>query len=196
MSVSRWWTETTAAVGDVLPLPLVGLLLLLATALVALGWYHFPAWVPRRLPRWPTRRRRGRATPPRRSAPAVPSPRPAPELPPVPALVALADRLAGEGRYAESVRERLRGMVRELVDRRVLEQRPGMTVAELASAAARTRPEVAPPLSAAGGIFSELWYGQRPARAEHDDRMREHAAELHRTLTARSRPTDDGRGPA
>ncbi|MGY0006860.1 DUF4129 domain-containing protein, partial [Micromonospora sp. I033] len=49
--MSRWWTETVAALGDALPLPLAALLLLAGALLVALAWYFFPAWAPRRLPR-------------------------------------------------------------------------------------------------------------------------------------------------
>ncbi|GIG86072.1 DUF4129 domain-containing protein [Plantactinospora endophytica] len=195
MSFSRWWTETVAALGDRLPLSLVALVLILAAVLVGLGWYHYPAWVPRQLPRWRLsrwrRQRRTRPTP-------EPTPEPAavddPELPDVPAerLVALADRLAAEGRYAEAARERFRGMIRELVDRGVLEHRPGLTVTELAAAAARNRPEVDPPLSEAGRVFSDLWYAQRPARPEHDERMRALATELGRTLTDGVPANDDG----
>ncbi|MGI5145302.1 DUF4129 domain-containing protein [Plantactinospora sp. CA-294935] len=203
MSFSRWWTETTAALGDRLPLSLVALILVLAAVLVALGWYHYPAWVPRRLPRWRLSRWRRRRQP--RPAPA-PDPEPEaavedPELPDVPAgtLVALADRLAAEGRYAEAARERFRGMVRELVDRGVLEHRPGLTVTELAAAAAGKRPEVDRPLSEAGRVFSDLWYAERPARREHDDRMRVLATELGRTLAAGDRPAATtgwpGKGP-
>lgn len=188
MSLSRWWTETTAALGDRVPLSLVALLLVLAAVLVAVGWYTFPAWVPRRLPR--LRRRRRETAPPAAPPPVVPAPR-EPELPAA-AYVSLADRLAAEGRYAEAVRERLRAMVRELTARRVVQPQPGMTVAELVRAATDTRPQVGPPLSAASAIFSELWYGQRPASAEHDHRMREHAADLDRLLTGRP---EDGPRP-
>lgn len=191
MSLSRWWTETTAALGDHVPLPLAALLLVLAAVLVAVGWYAYPAWVPRRLPRLPRLRRRRREPPPADApAPVVPAPR-EPELPAA-AYASLADRLAAEGRYAEAVRERLRAMVRELVARRLLEPQPGMTVIEVVRAAAEHRPQVGPPLSAAGAIFSELWYGQRPAAAEHDRRMREHAADLDRVLTGRP---EDGPRP-
>ncbi|MEU9504905.1 DUF4129 domain-containing protein [Micromonospora sp. NPDC048170] len=191
MSFSRWWTETTATLGDRVPLPLVALLLVLAAVLVAAGWYTFPAWVPRRLPR--LRRRRKRPTPDG-TPPAVPAPR-APELEPelpAAAYVSLADRLAAEGRYAEAVRERLRAMVRELATHRVVQPQPGTTVVELVRAATDARPHVGPPLDAAGAIFSELWYGQRPASVEHDRRMREHAAELDRVLTGRA---EDGPRP-
>ncbi|MCW3839286.1 DUF4129 domain-containing protein [Micromonospora yasonensis] len=195
--MSRWWTEAVAALGDAVPLPLAALLLLLAALLAALAWYFFPAWVPRRfprpprlrLPRWrlprlrrprlPRRRRRPKARPADES-PLVPEPR-APK-PVAPGQASLADRLAAEGRYAEAVRERLREMVRELVERQVIEPRAGMTVTELTAAAAHVRPGTRPALRAAGRIFSDLWYAQRPATPEHDRRMREHAADLHREL--------------
>ncbi|MBO4142257.1 DUF4129 domain-containing protein [Micromonospora tulbaghiae] len=193
--MSRWWTETVAALGDVVPLPLAALILLAVALLVALGWYFFPAWVPRRLPRLSLprlrrprlprfrlprfrRRRRSRTDPPpvRLPAPRTPEPAPAGGL-------GSADRLAAEGRYAEAVRERLREMVRLLVLRQVVEPRPGLTVVELTEAAARTRPQVRPTLNAAGAIFSDLWYAQRPATAAHDRRMRELVTDLSRELT-------------
>jgi hypothetical protein len=39
-------------------------------------------------------------------------------------------------------------------------------------------------LTAAGALFSDIWYGGRPAHAEHDARMRELARELSGALTA------------
>ncbi|MEU7573734.1 DUF4129 domain-containing protein [Micromonospora sp. NPDC049240] len=202
--MSRWWTETVAALGDVVPLPLVALLLLAAALLTALAWHSFPAWVPRRLPRIRLPRlrlprlrlprlrlprlRRPRMRlrrPARRRRPDPPVRVPAPRAAP-PAPVggpATADRLAAEGRYAEAVRERLRDMVRLLVTRQVVEPRAGLTVTELTEAAARARPAVRPTLHAAGTIFSDLWYAQRPATAGHDQRMRALAAELRRELT-------------
>lgn len=202
--MSRWWTEAVAALGDVVPLPLAALLLLLAALVAALAWYHFPAWVPRRLPRvrlprlrlprfprlrlprWRLPRLRRPKLPRRRRRTAdesrVPAPRAGAAEPSATAYASLADRLAAEGRYAEAVRERLRDMIRALVARRVIEHRPGMTVTELTAAAARARPPVHPPLHSAGAIFSDLWYAQRPALPEHDRRMRELAADLQREL--------------
>lgn len=194
--MSRWWTEAVAAFGDVVPLPLAALGLLVAAALTGAGWYWWPRWVPRRFPRlrmprirlrrprlrWPfRRRRRGTAQEPVRPA-AEALGEELPDLP-VAAFVSLADRLASEGRYAEAVRERLRAMVRELIERQVVEHRPGWTVTELAGAAARAKPVVDAPLRAAGGVFSEVWYAQHPAGAQHDARMRELADQMHRALS-------------
>ncbi|WP_431923860.1 DUF4129 domain-containing protein [Micromonospora wenchangensis] len=199
--MSRWWTEAVAALGDVLPLPLAALLVVLLAGVVALAWYHFPAWVPRRLPRlrlprlrWPRWRlpRRRRRTADGAGAVALPRPRSADDGLPADAARSLADRLAAEGRYAEAVRERLRAMVRRLVAVGAVAPRPGMTVTELTDAAARARPPVDPPLRAAGAIFAELWYAQRPAAADHDRRMRELADDLDRTLAA---PPPDGGTP-
>jgi hypothetical protein len=196
--MSRWWTELVADIGSVVSLPLLIVLLLVAASIVAALWYWFPAWVPRHLPRlrrirwtprrwprwrlhWPRwrwlrwrRRSRRTAVPPVEIETAA-------EVPELPAseFTSLADRLAAQGRYAEAVRERLRAMVRHLVERGLLEHRPAWTVLELvAAAAASPAPGSAQPLSEAGRIFSEIWYGQRPATADHDARMRELAARL------------------
>ncbi|MEV6372622.1 DUF4129 domain-containing protein [Micromonospora musae] len=226
MSFSRWWSETTAALGDHVPLWLVTLLLSVAAVATALAWYTFPAWLPRRLPRprvrppritlprwrlrlprlrlprprWPRLRLRRR----RRSVDAAPTAAATPALPdetpdPLTVHLSLADRLAAEGRYAEAVRERLRDMIRELAARQVVPAQPGLTVVEVGSTAARNLPPTGPPVTAAGLIFSELWYAQRPASADHDRRMRELAAELHQALAAPravdwSDPTQAGGG--
>ncbi|SCG67207.1 DUF4129 domain-containing protein [Micromonospora coxensis] len=188
MSFSRWWTEAVAALGDLVPLPLVAVALLLVAALAALAWYHFPAWVPRRLPQLPRfrrpRRRRRRRRPARTEEAVAEVPRPRDGESDVPAGpgLSLADRLAAEGRFAEAVRERLRAMVRRLVAVGAVEHRAGMTVTELVDEAARNRPPVEEPVRAAGTIFSELWYAHRPASAAHDRRMRDLADELDRVL--------------
>ncbi|MDG4802770.1 DUF4129 domain-containing protein [Micromonospora sp. WMMD980] len=206
--MSRWWTETAAALGDVIPLPLVALLLLAVALLAALAWYSLPAWVPRRLPRFalprlrrprlprfrsprfrlrlPRMRRPARRRRPDLPAARVPAPREAPSGPTD--HLGAADRLAAEGRYAEAVRERLREMVRLLVTRQLVEPRAGLTVTEVAEAAARNRPTLRPTLHAAGTIFSDLWYAQRTATAGHDQRMRVLAADLRRELTGEEEP--------
>lgn len=146
-------------------------------------WRRFGRWWSRLRLRWRWRRR-----PPREPAPAV-APEPvelAPdELPDLPAqqLTMSADELAAQGRYKEAVRERLRAMVRALVERELLDYRPGWTVTELTTRAAAVYPSLAEPLRAAGELFSRIWYGGRPATAADDARMREYQATVAALLT-------------
>jgi hypothetical protein len=198
----RWWNESVAAISDVVPLPLLAFLSILAAALLALALYFWPHWLPWRWSLW--RRRRDRSAGPdgkrprfrfrfgafrwrwrwlwrRRKRRGRPEPAPdelAPdELPDLPAqvLALTADDLAAQGRYAEAVRERLRAIVRELIERGVIPHTPGWTVTELAHAASRVRPSLAGPLTGAANVFSEIWYGLRPATAEDDRAMRGYA---------------------
>jgi hypothetical protein len=176
---------------------------ILAT-LAGLAWYFWPAWLPWNW-RWRASsrdRRRGgtgrgrfrlgrlrwrfRWRRPRRRAPEeAPADLPADALPDLPSatLVLTADQLAAEGRYAEAVRERLRAMVRELIERGVIPFSPGWTVTELATAAKHARPTLTPPLDGAVRTFSDIWYGLRPARPEDDQAMRAHAEAVRQTLT-------------
>lgn len=180
----RWWNETVAIFDDVIPFGLAAPLLVLLAAIVAVLWFTYPGWLPRR---W--RMRRGqradelvphteqvedRPDPDEDEAEAEELPTLAPEV-----YLSQADRYAAEGRWAEAVRERLRAMVRELVDRGVVEHVPGWTVTELARAAGGARPELGPALQGATGIFSGIWYAQRPATAGDDEQMRGHLATVH-----------------
>lgn len=175
---ARWWTEGVADLADHVPGGVAGLaviVLLLAGAVVA-GQY----WWPHR--RWPHLRRAKPKIAEPEPPPAEPEPEAdaedeLPETPPA-ELLSLADRYAAAGRYAEAVRERLRAMVRLLVDRGIIEHRPGWTVTELAAAAGTAEPALAAPLDEAAGIFSLVWYGQRPATAAHDARMRQLAGQV------------------
>ncbi|GIJ51050.1 hypothetical protein Val02_79360 [Virgisporangium aliadipatigenens] len=210
----RWWNGLVDRVSQTVTLPLLLLLLFGAASVIALLWYFFPRWVPRRLPgmprwrwrswrwprftwpalRWPKWRwprftftwpwRRRKKTVPAKEETVETLEPGSEEVPEVPVadFVSLADRLAAEGRFAEAVRERLRGMVRELIELRVLEHSPGLTVTELAAVAVARRPQVAAPLTEAGMIFSDIWYGERPAGAEHDARMKELAGTLSAAL--------------
>lgn len=209
----RAWNEFVARLGDVVPVPLLGLLLLLAAGLAALLWYWWPEWfralgrirLPRlRWPRWRSprwwwpklrwrRRRRRRSE--SAGEPVEPLDLPADELPEVPAgVLALgADELAAQGRYKEAVRERLRAIVRDLVERRVIEHHPGWTVTELATAAGHARPPCAAPLAAASEVFSRIWYGQFPATAADDAAMRRYAEQVRAALETR---VAEGRVPA
>jgi hypothetical protein len=77
----------------------------------------------------------------------------------------LAEAAAGEGRFAEAVRERLRAVVRDLEARGALDPRPGRTAGEVARDAGAVVPALAADLSRATSLFDEVWYGGRPADA-------------------------------
>jgi len=164
--VTRAWDELAADVFDVVPPGLLMLILLTFAALAGALWYWWPLWVPRRLPRF-RRRRTEKAT---KAEPVITAAEPEP-VAPAPDL-SLADRLAAEGRYAEAVRQRLRVTLGELVAARLVPPQPGWTAAELAAMASGQRPAVSAPLGAATDLFSQIWYGDRPAERSHDEHMR------------------------
>lgn len=97
----------------------------------------------------------------------------------------LADQLAAEGKFAEAVRERLRAIVRNLITRGLLDDRPGRTAMEIADEAGRELPTSAEDLMLAANLFGAIWYGRRPATAEHDATMRGIAERV-----AAARPVD------
>lgn len=84
-----------------------------------------------------------------------------------------ADAFAGEGRFADAVRERMRAIVRELETRGVLEHRPGRTADEVAREAGALVPTVAPDLRTAATVFDEIWYGGRTGTAQADAAVRQ-----------------------
>lgn len=187
----RTWNLIVAAWGDVFSLPLTALVMVLAALLTGALWYFWPSWW-KALARLRRPRRRSREARGSRVRPVTDdeldeleaSEEELPEVEPV-VFVTLADRLAAEGRYAEAVRERLRAMVRELVDRGVISHHPGWTVTELAEAAGAARPTVRPPITSATAVFSRIWYAKRPAVSDDDLRMRALAAELAREMGRR-----------
>jgi hypothetical protein len=199
----RWWNETIAAIGDVIPVPLLAFGSLVLTAIIALVLYFWPLRLPWRSGssrkdrsrsrdgtgrhrfrfgalrwRWRLRWRR------RRKQESEMDELPADELPDLPAavLALTADQLAAAGRYAEAVRERLRSIVRMLIEREIIPNTPGWTVTELARAGSAARPALAPPLTGAVGVFSEIWYGLQPATVGDDERMRAYAFAIARSL--------------
>ena len=104
---------------------------------------------------------------------------------------ALADAAAARGDWAGAVRERFRAVVRTLEERTVLDERPGRTADEAARDAARLLPELAADLGACARLFDEVAYGSRPARGEHDARLRS----LDRAVVT-ARPVWDAAAPA
>ena len=200
----RRWNEFVAAVADITPagVPMLAFLTFLLAVITSLALYFWPHWLPWRWRfrggggrpgrrgrdrerrrqrfrlgalrfRWRLRWRRRRT----RAREALDDLAPD-ELPDLPAevLALTADQLAAAGRYAEAVRERLRAMVRELIEREVIPHTPGWTVTELSAAASTARPALSPPLRDAAEVFSQIWYGLRPAVLADDNAMRAHAA--------------------
>ena len=83
----------------------------------------------------------------------------------------LAEQAAASGQWAEAVRERLRGIVRELEARGVLEPRAGRTAGEVARDGSASVPTIAEPLLRATQTFDEIWYGGRRAQASSYDAL-------------------------
>jgi hypothetical protein len=183
--VTRSIDELAAAVFDIIPGPVLLLLLIVAAGVGGSLWYFYPAWVPRRMPQRAKRvrpKKKKEKKKPAEAEPVVTAAEPE-DAPAVPEDLLLADRLAAEGRFAEAVRQRLRDIVRDLVRAGVIAPQPGWTAAELAAVAAAQRPGVAWPLGAATELFSEIWYGDRPAGRADDDRMRTLTDQVRAELT-------------
>jgi hypothetical protein len=193
--MSRFWNEFVAGPIDILGFALVTLILIAVALLAGAAWQWWPAWIPTSNPfrglfrrrswrrglwskiglGWRRKRKRHHSTPAETTV--VSSTDELPDLP-VTAFLANADRLAAEGRYAEAVRERLRAIVRTLVETGVIVGYPGWTVTELARAAAAARGALRQPLDDAGRVFSDIWYGERPAYAAHDESMRAYTRQI------------------
>jgi Domain of unknown function (DUF4129) len=76
---------------------------------------------------------------------------------------AAAEAHAAQGHWNQAVQERMRGVVRSLEERALLDLRPGRTADEAASEASRTLPAHADRLSAAARDFDDVTYGGRSA---------------------------------
>jgi hypothetical protein len=201
-NLTRTWNEVIARVAEPLygGVATLFVLSMLAALIVGVLWAFLPSWLAssgrssgsgsgrkRDRSEQAGRRKRGRLRLRwrlrwrRRRRPAVAEAEPESlrddQVPDLPAevLVLGADELAAAGRYAEAVRERLRAMLRSLIERDLLPASPGWTVMELVRVGGRVRPALAEPLEGAAAVFSEVWYGLRPATAEDDAAMRRHA---------------------
>lgn len=186
----RWWARCWRAVGRGLLRCWRALgrgLRRLGRAVLGIpGWFGRAGWRGLRA-RWRLRFGRFSLRRRRRPAPAVEASEPVAddELPDRPAadFRTLADWYAANGQYAEAVRERLRGILRVLVEAGVIQAPPGSTVVELTAAAGYALPLVHPPVNRACQVFSEIWYGQRPATAADDAQLRGCADQVSAVLT-------------
>jgi hypothetical protein len=191
--VTRDYDEFLGRVFDHLSPSLVALILLGVAIVIGLLWYTYPAWLRIRIerPRWklsfkrkprPKKEKKPKAVKPEPPV-ADPEPEPDPEpVPPQPGVLSLADRLAAEGRYAEAIRERLRESVTALARYGVITPAPAWTAHEVATRASANRPAVSDPLTGATGIFSDVWYGHRPAGPDQDALMRRLTSEIKAAL--------------
>jgi hypothetical protein len=85
---------------------------------------------------------------------------------------AAADTAAAAGDWATAVLERFRAIVRGLEERTVLDERAARTAHEAALAAAARLPALAAELVAAGRTFDDVAYGDVPATAQDEVRLR------------------------
>jgi hypothetical protein len=201
--VSRDYDDFLGRVFDLISPAWVALILLAIAIAGGFLWYTYPAWLRIRLPRpkwsfprwtwpkwnwhWPRfkrkrrprKKKRPKAVKPRRQ---VGPPEPDPDPRPVTPALSPADRLAAEGRYAEAIRERLRESVTALTRYGVIAPAPAWTAHEVAATASANRPAVSAPLAGATDIFSEVWYGRRPAGPDQDALMRRLTAEVRAAL--------------
>lgn len=77
-----------------------------------------------------------------------------------------ARRAAGEGRWSEAIRERLRAIARDLEERALVAALPGRTADELAAEAGVVMPAFAGELAHAARVFDDVTYGDVPGTPE------------------------------
>lgn len=77
------------------------------------------------------------------------------------------------GQWSLAVLERFRAITRSLIERAILDDRPGQTAYEVVQTAAPALPGVASELSQAGALFDRVCYGEVPATADEAAWIRE-----------------------
>jgi hypothetical protein len=82
-----------------------------------------------------------------------------------------AVRLEAEGRWAEGLRCRHRGLIADLVRRGVIPEQAGRTAGEYVRDVAVGLPEAAAPLAAATELFEAAWYGGATTGAAEAERF-------------------------
>ncbi|WP_308249692.1 DUF4129 domain-containing protein [Sphaerisporangium fuscum] len=99
-----------------------------------------------------------------------------------------AERLAGQSRWADAIRERLRAIARDLEHRAIVAPQPGRTADELAETAGRELPPFAVRLATAARLFDDVTYGEVPGTAEGYQTMAALDDDLRATRPAASAP--------
>lgn len=107
---------------------------------------------------------------------------------------ASADAHAAAQRWAEAVRDRLRAVITSLEERSLLEPRPARTADEAAADAGRVVPDCVGDLREAARLFDRIWYGDHPARREHDATLRALDERVRASRPRSARPSAVGTG--
>ena len=110
---------------------------------------------------WLLSRARRTARAPRRSEPAVPD-----RAATAAQLRAEAERALAEGRHGDAVVEGFRALAVRQVERGRLDDRPGATAHEVATALAAANPEQRARVDGSALLFDAVRYGDRPATRE------------------------------
>lgn len=88
------------------------------------------------------------------------------------------------GEWREGLRCRHRALVAELLEREVIDRRPGRTAADIGRLASERVPTAATDLDAATRLFEDVWYGWTEADAATRDTFVAHAAAARSHLEA------------
>lgn len=88
-------------------------------------------------------------------------------------LRAAADAAAARADFSAAVLDRFRAMIRSLVDRALLDDRPGLTADEAASEGGRRLPTLRTELGRAAVVFDRVCYGGASADGDDDAWLRE-----------------------
>ncbi|MFE2061444.1 DUF4129 domain-containing protein [Streptomyces sp. NPDC059467] len=94
---------------------------------------------------------------------------------------AAAEAHAAQGHWNQALQERMRGVVRALEERALLDARPGRTADEAAAEAGRALPAHTDGLRAAAREFDDVTYGGRRATQASYERIAELDRDLERT---------------
>jgi hypothetical protein len=84
-----------------------------------------------------------------------------------------AEACEARGEWKDGLRCRYRGLIADLVSRRVVRDLPGRTTGEYRADVAVTLPDAAPDFAGASELFERAWYGDRPTGPEESARFRE-----------------------
>ncbi len=102
-------------------------------------------------------------------------------------LRAAADSAAARGEVSAAILDRFRALVRALVERTILEDRPGLTAREAVVEAGRRLPGLAGELLAAGTLFDRVAYGHKSGDSADDAWLKALDRQVHA-----ARPTRTG----